>query len=906
MASEWHRKIDEIFNVALDLPLSEREAYLDKACNDDPELKKEIDSLLSFESISAHFLDETPDAVAAERFTDARPPESLIGRSLGHYSIVKILGIGGMGEVYLAEDTRLGRKVALKLLPDLFAGDRERLTRFTLEARSASTLNHPNIITIHEIDEADGVHFMATEFIDGQTLKVVLGQAPMNLRTALDIGIQVASALAAAHSAGIVHRDIKPDNIMLRPDGLVKILDFGVAKFAETELAKTDAPEIGGRNSADTLPGMIIGTAEYMSPEQARGASVDHRSDIFSYGVLMYEILTGTKPFVGKNSMDTIGAVLHKQAEPIGQLAPELPASVAAMVDRCLSKSAESRPQHIKEVFEVLRRAQRQLDHDSGETGSGESHTTQKIALQAEPTVIETKAFGMFRGIRGKAVLLAVTSVSLILSFIGYYTFYSSPAEKQITSIAVMPFVNQSGDVAVDFLSDGVTENLISSLSTIPGLSVKARSTVFTFKGKQLSPKAIGQELNVDAVVFGTLVQKGDDIRIAVELVDTSTQNILWTQSYSRKLPDLVLLQREVARDVSDQLRSELTTAEQRKLTSSYPTNSEAQQLYLKGRFHWNKRTSEDLEKAAEFFSQAIEKDPEFALAHSGLANAYALMPVYGAFRPREFISKAKQAALRSLDLDPNLAEGHASLGLILQTYDFDWEGAEREFKTAIRLNPNFATAHQWYAEHLAFRGETDRALAKISDALELDPFSLVINRMKGNLLSFSNKHDEALAQFNKTLELYPNYGLVIFNIGDTLASKGMKKEAVGHYLIALELRGTETEEINELRKASIDRGWYGFWNTYLKQLLKNRESLLAADPDAFIENESIAYAYAGTGNKDMAVEFLNMAYADRDPHLVTIRMSEVYEVLNDDPRYKELLAKIGLSQWILEYGLNY
>ncbi len=895
MASEWHSKIDEIFNVALDLPLSEREAYLDKECKGDPELKKEINSLLSFESISGHFLDETPDAVAAEMFTDARPPESLIGRRLGHYSIVKILGIGGMGEVYLAEDTRLGRKVALKLLPDLFAGDRERLTRFTLEARSASTLNHPSIITIHEIDEADGVHFMATEFIDGQTLKVVLGQAPMNLGMALDIGIQVASALAAAHSAGIVHRDIKPDNIMLRPDGLVKILDFGVAKFAETELAKTDPPEIRERNSADTLPGMIIGTAEYMSPEQARGVSVDHRSDIFSFGVLMYEILTGIKPFVGKNSMDTIGAVLHKEAEPIGQLAPELPASVAAIVDKCLSKSAEHRPQQIKEVLEVLRRAKRQLDHDSGEAGSDESHTTQKIVLQAEPTFIETKPFGMFRGIRGKAVLLAVTTFSLVLAFIGYYAYYSSPAEKQITSIAVMPFVNQSGDVAVDFLSDGVTENLISSLSTIPGLSVKARSTVFTFKGKQLSPKAIGQELNVDAVVFGTLVQKGDDIRIAVELVDTSTQNILWTQSYSRKLPDLVPLQREVARDISDQLRSKLSPTEQKSLTQSYPTNSEAQQLYLKGRFHWNKRTSADLEKAAEFFSQAIEKDPEFALAHSGLANAYALTPIYGPYRPSDFVSKAKQAAIRSLELDPDLAEGHASLGFILQTYDFDWPGAEREFKTAIRLNPNYATAHQWYAEHLAFKGSTNEALTRISEALEIDPFSLVINRMKGNVLSFSNRHDEALVQFSKTLELYPNNASVMFNIGDTLAAKGMRNEAVQQYLIALELSGLEAKKINELRDASRDRGWYGFWNTYLKQLLKAREEKIGADQNAYIENESLALAYAATGNKDLAIEYLDRAFAERDPRLVTIRMTQIYESLNDDPRYHELLKKIGL-----------
>ncbi|QQS34169.1 MAG: protein kinase [Acidobacteriota bacterium] len=890
MDSDRLKTIEEIFHTALETPPSGRAALLDAQCGDDDELRKEIESLLSFESAEEHFLDSAPGALAAEVLASQRTPKDLIGNNILHYKITRLLGIGGMGEVYLAEDTRLGRKVALKFLPEAFSDDLGRMDRFVREARSASGLNHPNIITIHEIGESNGKRFIATEYIDGRTLTELISSRELSTEAVLDIAIQLASALEEAHSAGIVHRDIKPDNIMVRPNGLVKVLDFGVAKLMEGPEISTRRSSYEPQAAGMTQAGLVIGTADYMSPEQARGGAIDSRSDIFSFGAVFYEMLCGRKAFSGENAAETVDAILHRDPVPLSDRVPKLPAPITAIVRRCLARSADDRYQRISDVLQELRSAKRAIDREDTDPAR---HTAN---MPAAKTLEGLPAFGKSRARRLPTLALG-SLLAVLLSvggFIGYSYFSKT---EQIASIAVMPIENLSGDVEYEYLADGMTENLIRSLSTIPDLSIKARSSVFSFKGKDVSPKTIGSELNVDAVLLGRLAQAGDDLKITLEMVDSSSQDLLWSAEYSRKIGDLILLQRDIARDVSERLRPALSTEDRSRVAQNYSTNSEAEQLYLKGRFHWNKRTVRDFEKALRYFSRAVEKDPSYALAYTGTADTYALMPLYGDYRPTEYIPKAKQAALKALELDGELAEAHASLGYITTTYDYDWDRAEEHYRAALSSRPNYATAHQWYAEHLAFRGRTEEAVAAISAAAELDPFSLVINRMKGNILGFAGRHDEAIDQLNRTVELHPESPVVRFNLGEAYAAKGMYPEAIEQYLTGLRLDGRKNYEIRRYENAYKLKGWQGFWMEYLATLLTLQKAVTEADEPLYFDNESLAYAYAATKNKEKAIEYLYKAYESRDPHLVTIKTSGFYDVIRDDPRYKELLAKIGLPQ---------
>jgi eukaryotic-like serine/threonine-protein kinase len=920
MNPERLNRIEEIFHAALEVQPDDRRSFLDDKCGSDERLRKEVESLLEFDEASGQLLDQTPGAIAAEMFANEEEPKDRIGSTIGRYRIASLLGTGGMGEVYLAEDTQLGRRVALKILPEVYARDKDRMARFGLEARTASALNHPNIITIHEIGEADGVRFITAEYIDGPTLKKLISSGRLPIYSAIEIAIQIASALEEAHSAGIVHRDIKPDNIMVRPSGLVKVLDFGVAKLLEP-VPGHGKPIADRLESGASIPGMIVGTADYMSPEQARGGFVDQRSDIFSFGVVLYEMLAGSKAFTGENAADTIGAILHKEPPRMTESGVDVPPSIDVIVRKCLAKPVGERYANVGELLSDLRQEKRRIElidngietariepNESGQPIAAAAdpieHSTQRgrplhsdASIPAARTAREFSINGRTGGRKARKFAAAglVLTVMAALSGLVGYPYLVVP--KKIESIAVMPFVNASRDTGVEYLSDGMTENLIRSLSIISGLSIKARSTVFTYKGKETTPNAIGEELGVDAVLLGRLEQRGDDLNLSLELVDTATQDVLWTSNYSRKLSDLSALQREIARDVSRRLRPELTASEQKRISKNYSSNSEAQQLYLKGRFHWNKRSSRDFEKAVQYFDQAVQKDPNYALAYTGAADTYALMPLYGTLRPTEYIPKAKQAAQKALELDENLAEAHASLGYITTTYDFDWETAEEHYKRAILLNPNYATAHQWYAEHLAFKGRTEEALSEISIALELDPFSLVINRMKGNILGFAKRQDEAIAQFNKTIELYQESPIVRFNLGEALAAKGMYAEAVEQYIVGFKLEGRKNHEIRRYQNAFKLKGWQGFWMEYLATLITLREAVIEADELAYYDYERLAYAFAATGNNEKAMEYLNKAYDVREPSLITIKTSEVYDFLKYDPAFKELIQKIGLPE---------
>jgi len=628
------------------------------------------------------------------------------GTKLGRYEVRSPLGAGAMGEVYLAQDTILGRRVALKILPREFAADADRMRRFVLEAKSASALNHPNIITIYEVGETDEMNFIATEYIEGQTLN---SRGSLALTEALDVASQIASALQAAHAAGIIHRDIKPENVIIRPDGLVKILDFGIAKqtgpaVVPSGLASGTDPEAATAVKGGTSAGVIIGTASYMSPEQARGKAIDARSDIFSVGVVLYEMLAGQKPFTGENAMDVIGSIVADEPTPLVQILPSLPPEIDRIVHKALRKKLNERYQTANELLTDLKSVRKRLEFEAepGEahtvilaTASGQADNSSVSGTRSEGTVPNASLLTTSSAaLRRKRVIFGV--IVLLLALVGTvgYWMLANRQTKQMGSIAVMPFVNESGNADLEYLSDGMAETLISSLSQLPNLNVKPRSSVFRYKGKETSTQAIGKELNVQAILNGRVVQRGEDLSLFVELIDVALDKVVWSQQYNRKQTDLVTLQTDVARDVSNRLKPKMSGADEAKVMKTYTANPEAYQLYLKGKFYWNKRTGEALKQAVELYRQAIEKDPNYALAYSGLAETYVLFSSYDVAAAGDSMPQAKAAAQRALAIDDSLAEAHTALGFYLSVYEWDRDSSEKEYRRAIELNPNYATAH--------------------------------------------------------------------------------------------------------------------------------------------------------------------------------------------------------------------
>ena len=540
--------------------------------------------------------------------------------------------------------------------------------------------------------------------------------------------------------------------------------------------------------------------------------------------------------------------------------------------------------------------------HSTGAPGEAPTraqiHTTEQTAVypggaEAEPreSLGDLSEKPSFSARRAKPLTaLAVVVVILVGGFFGYR--YFTPA-KQIESIAVMPFVNESGNADVEYLSDGMTETLISSLSNIPNLSVKARSTVFYYKGKEASPKKIGEELKVQAVLFGRVSQRGDDLKLSLELVNTETQDVIWSEQYNRKQSDLVSLQSEIAKTVSDKLRLKLTATEQERVSKTNTTSSEAQQLYLKGRFHWNKRNTADFEKAREYFQQAIAADPNYALAHTGLADTLALMPYYGNFRPSEYMPLAKQSAQKALEIDPNLAEAHASLGQILLNYDYDFKGAERELKKAIELDPKYPSAYQWLSEVYSYQGNFDQALLEINKALELDPLGMVINSQKGRALNLNGKRDEAVAQFKKTIDLFPDSVMARNNLILLYEANGMYSEAFEQFLTFFK----RPERIKDFQLVFEKDGYRGLVQKGLNEQLDRQRTDLEKDKDAYLPGFAIAKNYARLQDKDKTFEYLNKAYEQREPQIAELKVDPPFRFLRDDPRFKELVRKVGLPQ---------
>lgn len=897
MKPEHREKIDRIFQAAVELAAARRSAFLDQACAGDTELRREVAALLAAHEGAGGFIETPASDVAAEPLSEERG--SAVGDRIGHYKIVHHLGTGGMGEVYAATD-RLGRTVALKLLPSRFTNDSQRVGRFRLEAQAVLSLNHPNIVTIYDVGEVDSTHYIASELIEGETLRrrVIGGALPLG--EALDVAVQVASALAAAHEKGIVHRDIKPENIMLRPDGYAKVLDFGIAKLTErqTPNASTQAPTL---LKMETEPGLVIGTVAYMSPEQARGNDIDARTDVWSLGVVLYEMLSGRVPFVGETMSDTIASILRSEPPPMQNFDGAIPVELERITSKALAKICAERYQTAKDLLSDLKILQKRSEFavsneaqtvrlTPAATGAKEppvataaaatTTTGNEQTLPAKPKAKRTLLIGVLLGL-----LLLLASVG-----IGFW-FYGSRSEN-IESIAVLPFVNESGNSEVEYLSDGMTESLISSLSQLPKLNVKARSSVFRYKGKEVNPQTVGNELAVQAVLLGRVIQRGEQLTLSLELVDARTENVIWSEQYNRKQTDLISLQREVTRDVSQKLRARLSGADEQKLTKNYTANAEAYQLYLKGRYFWYKRTPEDFQKSRDYFQRAIDLDPTYALAYSGLADFYGISIATGQLPPDENWPKFEAILRKTLELDPNLAEIHNSLAGLKRYYYRDWAGAEQEFKRAIELDPNYGEAHVHYGGHLTAMGRFDEALIERKRGLEIDPLAPSFNLRFGDTLYHMRRYAEAIEQYRKTLELDPNSPLVHERLGNAYEQQGMFEQAIGEWSAAFAL-AKNNELATMLERTFKESGF----NVAVRAVARKRLEQINEKTrrGEYVPARDFARLYVRLGEREQAFVWLEKAAEERNALAFEIKLNPDFDSLRTDPRFQNLLRRVGL-----------
>jgi serine/threonine-protein kinase len=738
------------------------------------------------------------------------------GTKLGRYEIHSKIGAGGMGEVYLAEDTKLNRKVAIKILPAEVASDQERMRRFVQEAKAAAALNHPNIAHIYEIGETAGVNFIAMEFIDGHTLRELIHGGQAELAKLLRYLQHAAEGLAKAHAVGIVHRDLKPDNVMITRDGHAKVLDFGLAKLVEPQ--RTSATS--GSDIATAIlqqhskPGMILGTLGYMSPEQAQGQVVDQRSDIFSFGCILFEAVTGQRAFEGKDVIDSLNKIIREQVAPISDLNPLAPADLQRVVRRCLAKDPDERYQTIKDVAIELKEVRRELKDSagvdttvpppSGKFGVPPSGGTVSSAQASSPKggtpnsleggTPSTRASSAEYLVSGiKQHKLAVGIAALVLLAVAIAFFYFQPARNPqvaIESIAVLPFVNQDNDPNVEYLSDGLTESIINTMTQLPNLKVSPRSSVFRYKGKDADPLKAGNELGVRAVLTGRLMQRGDDLVVSVELIDVRENKQLWGERYQRKISDLLAVQTEIARAISTNLRPTLAGVDQDSLRRHYTDNPQAYQLYLKGRYFWLKFTPEDHTKAAEYFNQAIAVDPTFALAYAGLGDTYGASATNGWISPREGYPKGKIAVKRALEIDDTLAEAHTTSGALTMFYDLDWAAAEREYKRAIELNPNYEITYEVYSYLLLATGRLDEGIKSAQRGLEVAPLSIVLSGDVASAYYLARRYDEALKQVQTSKEIDPSHFGGFIYLAQVYEMKGMYEEAIKELLKAAAVGG--------------------------------------------------------------------------------------------------------------------
>lgn len=764
------------------------------------------------------------------------------GTKLGRYEIRSQLGTGGMGEVYLAQDTKLDRRVALKILPPNLAEDNDRMGRFVREAKSASALNHPNIITIHEIGEINGLHFIATEYIEGETLKSRLETETLSLKSTLDIALQVVSALDAAHSAGIVHRDIKPDNIMVRHDGIVKVLDFGLLKLTARDSSEVDT-EGETKMQVRTSAGVIMGTTAYMSPEQARGQEMDARTDIWSFGCVLYEMLVNQQAFQGETMTDVLANIIHQ--EPVSILAHrrDTPAELERIIAKAVRKNRDERYQSAKELFSDLQQLHTRLLVEAEIIRSGES---ERVA-QLQPS--------------------------------GF-----------LSSIAVLPFTNLSAEKDNEYFSEGLTDEIIMNLSKLQMLKVISRGSTMRYVKEGKTHKQTANDLGVQYLLEGSVRRYGSDLRITAQLVDAFRDEYIWAETYRGTMKDIFDIQEKVAAEIAQALQLRLSPDEKQNLKKRSTENTGAYQLYLQGRFFWNKRSEEGLKTAIRYFEQAIEKDPQYAIAWAGIADSYSLLGEFGNIPRKELYPKAKAAVNKALEIDTRLAEVHTSLASILMLNEWDWANSEKEFKLAIELNPNYATAHHWFSQWFLNMGRVEESIQMISRAAELDPVSQAILKDKGLALYYHGQYDEAIELATKTLELDPNYAAAHRLLSLAYQAKGMFDEALVEHQIWAGLTGNKVEAAVTLAQLYAVSGQAEEARRLIEDV--TRDKLVAQHI-----NRGLALVYAALGEIDLAFKHLEESYARREEALLSLNVDPKVDVLRSDPRFTELLKKMGLEK---------
>lgn len=790
----------------------------------------------------------------------------MIDETISHFRVTEKLGEGGMGVVYKAVDTRLDRPVALKFLPDKVAKDSQALERFRREARAASALNHPGICTIYDVGEHDGRAFIAMEFIDGQTLRSHIHGKALPLEETLRLGIQIADALDAAHSEGIIHRDIKPANIFVTKRGQAKVLDFGLAKLVPKGIAKAGADSGGEVPDSTSIVGIISGTPSYMSPEQVRGDNLDRRTDIYSLGLLLYEMATGRQAYSGATGGLIIEAVLTRPPAPLRNINPDVPSRLEEIINKALHKDREQRYQQAAEVRGDLQ----QMERGTDSVWPAREET-------AESVVSSNTARLQTRGEQRAGDPTAQMS-----------GFRTERVSKIIDSIAVLPFENASRDAEHEYLGDGIAGSLINILATIPKLRVMAQSTVFRYKGRAIDPQAVGRELNVRAVLTGRIMQSGGALRIGTELVDVPTGSQLWGGQYDRKPGDIFAIQDEISNEISEKLRLKLTRAEKKRLTKRQTVDAEAYRLYLKGRHHWNKWTEDGFYKAIEYFEQAVEKDPGYALAYTGLADSYVLLGWNSYLPPKDAFPKAKKAAMGALRLDPDLGEAHTSDAAVLWLHDWRWPEAGSEFQRSLALNPSHPTASHWYAEYLMTMGRHAEAIERMKSSQELDPLSLIISVAIGWAFYMARKYEEAIEQFRRTVELDPNYPVTYWILGLVLRKMGRYEQAIVEGEKGVKLSGGSPLMNAALAQTFATAG-------RREKAIQVLDELAELAKQKYVAPYFFAGIYVGLGEEARAMEYLEKSYEERSHWLMYLRMDPGMEILRSNQRFQDLLRRIGL-----------
>lgn len=916
MKPERWQQLDQLFHSALERAPGERAAFLDRSCAGDHSLRKQVEALLSAHGQAGSFIESPALEVEARCVADDQVG-SAVGQTIGHYEVISLLGAGGMGEVYLAQDTHLDRKIALKILPAQFTGDPDRVRRFQQEARAASALNHPNIITIHEIGQLEDRHFIATELIDGETLRrritgVASGSGNGKSGTShvvetLNIAIQAADGLAAAHEAGIIHRDIKPENIMVRRrDGYVKVLDFGLAKLTESPPIVSD-PEAPTRIPIKTSAGLVMGTVTYMSPEQARGEKVDLRTDIWSLGVVLYEMLAGTAPFARSTPSEIIALILEREPPPLTHYARQVPPELERIVIKTLTKDREERYQTAKDLLVDLRRLRQRLEVEAEieRTAQPEKSDEEKaVASSSEPAAVATadlakvaaedisvahSAAHPAKTIKlNKRAALIIVAVLGVASAGAYFAYsrYVGGNRGMIRSVAVLPFANQANDPTSDYLSDGISESLINSLSQLPGVKVIARSSSFKYKGKE--PQEAANALGVEAILTGRVLQRGDNLLISVELIDARDRTQVWGEQYNRRATDVLQVQAEISREIAENLRLQLTAREQQQITKLKNVNPQAYELLIKGRFTQRKGGPDNRKKAIEYYQQAISVDPTYARAYAELSTNYNILFAQGILDPKEFLPKAEAAARRALEFDENLADAHSALAFVLGN-KWDWTMAERENKRAIELNPNLAEAHVLYSIYLMQMGRHDEAITEAKRAREIDPLWPRTSAQLGSALAGARRYEEAIESLKKTLEMDPSFALVHGSLGYTYAAMGRYTEAIAEYEEMFRLNGEPKSLSGQiyLGAACAKAGERGKAQEILKLMETTR---------GYVSPTELAILYAALGQREQALASLEKAYAAHDLQLASLGVDVSFDSLREEPRFKDLMRRVGLT----------